>query len=132
MRRIVSILLVASSLMWAAAGSAATRPHYGGTLHVAMRAAPLSLDPVDPVLAGSSAMLNVSGLIFDTLVTLDDRGQPQPALATSWQSEPGAQRWQINLRVGVKFHNGAAFTPDAVAASLRASNPSWRVFPASD
>ena len=132
MRRIVSILLVASSLMWAAAGSAATRPHYGGTLHVAMRAAPLSLDPVDPVLASSSAMLNVSGLIFDTLVTLDDRGQPQPTLATSWQSEPGAQRWQINLRAGVKFHNGAAFTPDAVAASLRASNPSWRVFPASD
>ena len=132
MRRIVSTLLVASSLMWAAAGSAETRPHYGGTLHVAMRAAPLSLDPVDPALASSSAMLNVSGLIFDTLVTLDDRGQAQPALATSWQSEPGAQRWQINLRAGVKFHNGAAFTPDAVAASLRASNPSWRVFPASD
>src|SRR5205807_9507083 len=53
-------------------------------------------------------------------------------LATSWQSEPGGQRWQINLRPGVQFHNGAAFTADTVAASLRASNPTWKIFPATD
>jgi ABC-type transport system substrate-binding protein len=118
--------------MWAAAGNAATRPRYGGTLHVAMRAAPGSLDPADPTQANSSATLNVSRLIFDTLVTLDGRGQPQSALATGWQSEPGGQRWQMILRSGVKFHNGAALTADTVAAALRASNPAWRVFPATD
>ena len=128
----MSTLLVASSLMWSATGSAATRPRYGGTLHVTMRAAPPSLDPVDPGLSNAAAILNISRLIFDTLITLDGRGQPQPQLATSWQSEPGGQRWQINLRPGVKFHNGAAFTPDAAAASLRASNSAWRVFPATD
>jgi peptide/nickel transport system substrate-binding protein len=132
MTRIVLPLLVASSLVWAAVGNAATRPHYGGTVHVSMRAAPASLDPAEPTQANSAATQNISCLIFDTLVTLDDRGQPQPALASSWQSESGGQRWQFTLRSGVKFHSGAAFTPDTAAASLRAANPTWKVFPTAD
>ena len=40
-------LLVASSLLCALGAGAATRPHYGGTLHVEMRAAPcLSILPM--------------------------------------------------------------------------------------
>ena len=48
MRRIGLALLVASSLLFAASATrAATRPHYGSTLHVMIRGAPMSLDPVD-------------------------------------------------------------------------------------
>jgi ABC-type transport system substrate-binding protein len=121
-------LLVASSLLWAAGSSAATRPHYGGTLHVEMRAAPTSLDPSDsnqPIWFGSR---NLFSLMFDTLVSLDEQGKPEPALASSWLAEPGNQRWQFLLRRGITFQDGAPVTSDAVAASLRRTNPTWKVF----
>jgi ABC-type transport system substrate-binding protein len=121
-------LLVASSLLWAAGSDAATRPHYGGTLHVQMRAAPSSLDPADSIQPDWLASRNLSSLMFDTLVSLDEQGKPQPALATSWQAEPGNQRWRFFLRRGVTFQDGAPVTPDTVAASLRRTNPTWKVF----
>ena len=116
--------LVASSLLLATLTRAETRPHYGGTVHIAMRAAPASLDPAQPYWIASR---NLFPLAFDTLLTLDQRGRPQPALATSWEAEAGNQRWQISLRQGVTFQDGTAVTVDAVAASLRAANPSWKV-----
>jgi ABC-type transport system substrate-binding protein len=118
-------LLAAGSLLLAVVAGAETRPHYGGTLHVCLRAAPASLDPGQAELTGSRSLLD---LIFDTLVTLDDQGRPQPALATAWQAESGNQRWQFSLRQGVAFPDGAPLTPDVVATSLRAANPTWKVF----
>jgi len=116
--------LVASSLLLATLVRGETRPHYGGTLHIAIQSAPASLDPAQ---ADWIASRNLSPLIFDTLITLDRRGQPLPALATSWQEEPGSQRWQIALRPGVTFQDGTPVTSEAVAASLRTANPTWKV-----
>ncbi len=121
-------LLVAVSLCLAAAATASTRPHYGGTLRISVREAPASLDPADASPAGISALPGLSRLIFDTLVRLDPRGQAQPALSTSWQADPGNQRWQFNIRRGVTFQDGTAVTSDAVAASLRVANPAWKIF----
>ena len=121
-------LFVAISLLCAFGGGAAARPHYGGTLHVEMRAAPTSLDPADAAQPDWSGYRNLSSLMFDTLVSLDAQGKPEAALATSWQAESGDQRWQFFLRRGVTFQDGAPVTPDAVAASLRKTNPTWKVF----
>ncbi|MBZ5570733.1 MAG: ABC transporter substrate-binding protein [Acidobacteriia bacterium] len=129
MKRTGFPLLVASSLLLATLASSATRPHYGGTLHAAVQAAPSSLDPNQPDHFGSR---NIFGLIFDTLVVLDDQGRPEPALAASWQAEPGDQRWQFSLRHGVSFQDGTPLTADSVATSLRAVNPSWKVLAAGD
>jgi len=120
---------VATSLLLAGIAVGATRPHYGGALRVAVRATPISLDPTDSGQPDSFARRNLSRLIFDTLVRLDDRGRPQPALANSWQPEPGNQRWQFYIRHGVTFQDGAPVTSDAIAASLRVANPNWKVFP---
>jgi peptide/nickel transport system substrate-binding protein len=121
-------LLAAVSVALAVGAPASTRPHYGATLRISVREAPASLDPADPGQAGTFASRTLSGLIFDTLVTLDARGQAQPALATSWQADPGNQRWQFSIRRGVTFHDGTALSSDTVAASLRAANPNWKVF----
>jgi len=129
MRRFNLLLLAASSGIWSVAASAATRPHYGGTLRVAMHEAPQSLDPLSLAQVGAP---HISRLLFDTLVALDDRGQPQPALATSWQAEPGNQRWRFTLRAGVLFSDGASLEATAVAASLRSANPDWKVLPVGD
>jgi peptide/nickel transport system substrate-binding protein len=88
----------------------------------------MSLDPADSSRPDASGLRGLARLVFDTLVILDDRGQPQPALSPSWQVNPGNQRWQFSIRRGVTFHDGTALSSDAVAASLRAVNPNWKVF----
>jgi ABC-type transport system substrate-binding protein len=90
------------------------------------------LDPADSAQANSILLRNVSSLIFDTLVILDDRGSPQPELAVSWTSSSAYLRWQFELRHGVTFSDGSPLTSDIVAASLRKANPNWKVVAASD
>lgn len=102
---------------------AATRPHYGGTLRVELRAAPTAFDPAAAPLAS---------LAFETLVRLDAAGTPQPSLALSWQHDASAKRWQFHLRPGVKFHDGTPLTPAAVASSLQAAFPDLTVAAGAD
>ncbi len=132
MRRSAFPLLVASSLLLSALANAATRAQYGGALRISLHAAVMSLDPADSTQPDSLARRNLARLMFDTLVTLDDRGRIQPALASYWQAEPGNQRWQFQLRRGVRFHDDTPLTADPVAASLRAANPTWTVYAAGD
>ncbi len=120
-------LVVSSLLFGALAVDAETRPQYGGTLHVTMRAAPASLDPVDITQADSFARRSLTMLMFDTLVMTDESGRVRASLATSWQVSPGTQRWQFRLRHGVRFHDGTPLTAEITATSLRAANPSWNV-----
>jgi MarR-like DNA-binding transcriptional regulator SgrR of sgrS sRNA len=122
-------LLAAVSLVLAVVAGAATRPHYGGILRLSLRAAPTALDPSQPDWAASE---NIFRLIFDTLVTLDDQGRPLPALATTWQAESGYRRWQFSLRRGITFPDGSPLTSEVVATSLRAANPTWKVFSTDD
>jgi ABC-type oligopeptide transport system substrate-binding subunit len=128
MRRFALLLLAAVSTCLGVNATAATRPHYGGTLRLAIWDAPASLDPGDSSQADSLFSRRLSRLIFDTLVVLDARGQPQPALASRWHVEPGNQRWQFSIRRGATFQDGGAVGPDAIAASLRSINPKWKVF----
>jgi peptide/nickel transport system substrate-binding protein len=123
---------VLSSLLLSAFAGAATRPQYGGTLRVTSRITPNSLDPADNTQPDSVARRNLTSLLFDTLVVADARGRLHPALASSWQADPGNQRWTFSLRRDAKFHGGSPLTPDAVAASLRVGNPSWKIFPQAD
>lgn len=125
MTRSKSILLAASSLLCLASlSSAEQRPHYGGTLRIAVRETPQSIDPATLATSGSA---NISRLIFETLVRLDETGRVQPLLASSWQSEPANQRWRISLRDGVSFSDGFPLDAASVVASLRSSNPDWKV-----
>jgi peptide/nickel transport system substrate-binding protein len=106
---------------------AESRPHYGGTLRVAVKESPQTLDP-----AAQGVPVSISRMIFETLIALDERGRPQPLLATSWQSDPGSQRWRFFIRGGVSFSDGSPLDSAAVAASLRNSNPQWKVSAAAD
>ena len=126
--KLTGLLSIAiSSVMMSVTAAGAARAHYGGTLHVQMASTVTSLDPADGAQGGALAARNLLALIFETLVTLDDRGQPQPALAISWQTDPGNQRWQFVLRPGVTFSDATPMTPEIVAASLRRTNPAWKV-----
>src|SRR5437763_986649 len=104
--------LVASSLLFGLIANAATRPRYGGTAHIAMRAALTSLDPADQSIPDSEGRRSVSSLIFDTLVALDGAARVKPSLADSWQCTDGVRRCTFHLRGRVKFQDGILLTPE--------------------
>jgi len=121
------------SLIASTTTSAATRPHYGGTLRVMLQSAPDALDlPANATPADYWDAARTLSLIGDTLVKLDAQARPQPALAVAWQSDPSARHWQFTLRRGVKFHDGSAASPAAIAQILGAIHSSWNVRAAVD
>jgi len=124
-----ALLSVAVSGLLLVAASAATRPHYGGSLRASTTEAISSLDPATD---DSIWRRNLTGLLFDTLVTVDDRDRILPALATAWRVDPGNQRCTLVLRPQIHFHDGSLVTPDSVAASLRTANPSWKIYATPD
>ena len=103
---------------------AATRPHYGGTLHVQILDALATLEPGEP------ARNRVAGLIVETLVDLDDRGVPRPKLAIAWQHDADARRWSFTLRQRVAFHDGSSLTAAAAATALAGVMKNITVTPA--
>lgn len=125
MKHFSSILIAAASLACAMNSSAATRPHYGGTLRVSVQTSAPTFDPAIPLGQG---LRSLTQLVFETLVKLDDRGRPQPLLAASWQVEPGNQRWRFQVRSGVLFSDSIPLDSSVAAASLRTANPEWKVF----
>jgi peptide/nickel transport system substrate-binding protein len=56
----------------------------------------------------------------ETLVTLDDAGNAQPALATGWE-RIDKKTWRFEIRPGVTFHDGSPLTAEQVTASLTAA-----------
>jgi len=113
MRHICLLSITALSLLLPAAGKpdAARRPRYGGTLRVDMRAAIQSLDPGDwpSDTLDASAKQELTTQVFETLIRLDERGNPKPLLAVSWTHE--RKRWIFTLRHNVFLHNGEPWNP---------------------
>ncbi|WP_190264150.1 ABC transporter substrate-binding protein [Glutamicibacter nicotianae] len=54
----------------------------------------------------------------ETLVTLNESGDAQPALATSWERIDDLV-WEFSIRKGVTFHNGQPLGAASVANSLQ-------------
>jgi peptide/nickel transport system substrate-binding protein len=104
-------------------GAQAAPPRYGGTLHVRLRASSFSLDPREwaPGSLSSAASEKLASLVYDRLVTLDDYGKVQPALATEWTHDAAGRNWQFKLRSGVRFSDGSSLTPADGVAALQAT-----------
>ena len=99
-----------------ATASAETRPRYGGTVEATLLGAPVSLDPVAVRTHAESTVIE---LVYDTLFQIGVDGVPQPHLAAGppvFDEKRTTAR--IELRKGVRFHDGTALTAQDVAASL--------------
>ncbi len=127
------IMAMTAAMTAATRATAATRPHYGGTLRVMLQSAPDTLDiPANATPAGYWDMTRTLSLVGDTLVRLDAQGRAQPALAVAWQSDPSARHWQFTLHHGVTFHDGSVCSPAAIAQILGALHPGWNVRASAD
>ncbi|MFK4068158.1 ABC transporter substrate-binding protein [Streptomyces sp. NPDC029674] len=85
----------------------------GGRIRVAMMNPPRSgLSPLS-----DDAFKLSRWSTAETLVTLDEDGDAEPALATRWKRTDD-RTWTFTLREGVTFHDGTPLTARAVERSL--------------
>lgn len=126
------LLALISPLLFSAAPThSATSPRYGGTLHLEFTTAKASLDPRDWQAGSLESATNekLAALVFDRLVTLDNYGRFQPALATEWSHDASNKRWQFAIRDGVKFSGGSLLRTEDVVAALQTVAPgSWKIY----
>ena len=114
-RRRLTVLAVLLLLAMWSFGSAPARaqdaPVRGGTLVVAIVSDPGHLNPA---ITTSGATHAASELLYNGLVGRDERGDPVPELAESWQVEQGGTVYRFRLRDGVKWNDGKPFTASDV------------------
>jgi peptide/nickel transport system substrate-binding protein len=56
--------------------------------------------------------------VYDRLIHMDPQGQAVPGLAKAWRYGEGGAYLELDLREGVRFHDGAPFDAEAVAANI--------------
>jgi len=102
---------LAAGPAWAAAGT----PVRGGALVIGVGREPPSLCSAFTT-AGPTQQ--VSGKVFDGLLTYDLNLQPKPQLATRWETSADGLTVTFHLRENVRWHDGKPFTSEDVAFSL--------------
>ena len=87
--------------------TAVSSPLTGGTYVEAIIGVPSQPIPLlnDPLL--DPAGRDLAALLFDGLTRIGIDGLPEPALAESWQVDPGGEVYIFNLRRDVTWHDGA-------------------------
>jgi MarR-like DNA-binding transcriptional regulator SgrR of sgrS sRNA len=104
-------------------GHTAARPRFGGTLRIQMQARVESLHPrelpANPTDSARAAVLRMAGLLYETLVTLNEAGEPRPALAVNWSHDRQFRRWEFRVRAQVRFHDGTLLTPANASLALQ-------------
>jgi peptide/nickel transport system substrate-binding protein len=111
-------LLGAAALAPFAAHAQTAKPRRGGTLRFCRPDPP---DMLDPMATNSFSGMEFGQMVYDNLVILDAKAQPQPQLATAWTAEKAGLEWVVTLRENVRFHDGQPFGPDSVIATVERS-----------
>jgi len=94
----------------------AEKPRYGGVLKFSFINGPNSVGWPSNV-AGTPGVLALAPCI-ETLLGVDKKGRPVPNLATSWKYSDDLKTLTINVRKGIKFHDGEDFNAEVVKMNL--------------
>jgi glutathione transport system substrate-binding protein len=78
--------------------------------------APLTMDAEDHT---ASFTMDVLDPMYESLVRFDQNLNVAPSLATKWSVDPSGTRWTLELRKGVRFHDGTPFDAQAVVDSFQ-------------
>src|SRR5918911_1597103 len=95
-------------------GAPAGQPKRGGTLRIGRSNEPSNLDPhlISPY------ALHSTWMALDRLTAYDEKLQPQPRLAESFELSSDSTQLKLNLRKGVTYHSGREFTSEDVKYNL--------------
>jgi peptide/nickel transport system substrate-binding protein len=117
----------AASLLLGAAGAFAQAPKAGGALQVVVTPEPPGL-MLGLTQNGPTQM--IASNIYESLLRYDEKLNPMPSLAKSWEVSPDQTVYTFKLQDGATWHDGKPFTADDVVFSLdvflREVHPRWR------
>jgi len=85
------------------------------TLRIAYLTSPPTLDPH---MSTTRATADIAINVFESLVGYGEDFSIRPLLATSWEVSDDGLVYTFNLKQGVTFHDGSAFTAEDVVATL--------------
>ena len=89
----------------------AQEPQHGGKMTIAPSSDLTSLiNQVD--IGANSVALGMKYL--EPLITVDEKGEFVPVLATAWELSPDGLTWTFTIREGVKWHDGTTLTVEDV------------------
>ena len=97
-----------------AAAPAASQPKSGGTLNLALSS---DFDTFDPYFDTSTVEFKAP--FFEAPVRISDDGKFEPWLAEKWEVSKDGLEITLNLRKGVKFHNGREMKADDIVWSVQ-------------
>ncbi|NLJ41107.1 MAG: ABC transporter substrate-binding protein [Clostridiales bacterium] len=89
-------------------------PIKGGQLRIPI----IQPKEINPLFTESKDFMNFSGLIYEGLFAYDEDLNLIPGLAESWEVYDNGALWQLQLRKGVKWHDGTEFTARDVKYSF--------------
>ena len=85
--------------------------------HLVM-ALPVDPDGLDPQRTAAASTFQITSNIYETLVTVDEKGNIIPALAESWDVSPDGLTITFNLRKDARFSDGTPCTSASVRKSF--------------
>lgn len=116
LNRLAAALLLASSLTMGLTASQALAAPDTNVLVVGIGEEPTTLDPANGLSGGDIHYLYT---VYDRLLAFDPATlEPRPMLAESFAWENDNKTLVLNLRKGVKFHDGEDFNAEAVKTSI--------------
>ena len=98
------------------ASSGTQQPQYGGVLKIISIGSALTLG--EPAEIASPYDHAFAGPAIESLLSIDEKGNPVPWLATGWTISKDAKTITMTLRKGVKFHDGTDFNAQAAKYAL--------------
>lgn len=93
------------------AGANKRNPKRGGTLRFGTRDDSIGLDTHRNIIYFvSHPLAGITG----GLVDFDEKGEPKPAIAESWEPSADLKTWTFKLRRGAEYHNGQTIDAESV------------------
>jgi peptide/nickel transport system substrate-binding protein len=81
-------------------------------------------DSLDPFKTSNTQSLQVANLIYDNLLTQDEKGIIHPGLAEKWSISKDGLEYRFVIRSGIKFHDGTPLDAKAIKFNFdRAVDP---------
>ncbi|MGB7423224.1 MAG: ABC transporter substrate-binding protein [Comamonas sp.] len=112
-------LLAAGAASWVGALPSALAASRPSSVTLSTTQEPPSLDPTVDALAAVGGVTHYN--ILEGLTKIEENGSVSPLLAERWSVSLDGLRYSFELRQGVRFHDGAPFTADAVRFSFERS-----------
>lgn len=114
MKRILSLLLVCTLAL---APFSAIAENVDDSLIVGIYSTRTTeIRPLNPL---ERDIISIYGMVYESLVTVDDNGLPQPMLAENWTETGNGKTWTFTLRENVTFSDGTPLTAADVVATCK-------------